>query len=87
MNEYRGKKLQAIGKKIMQLIEESEILMDAETRHVNEYDSAEEVCKGINESIQFLRKAAYANMQAVAASELEDIQDDMQEKMNQFKVL
>lgn len=79
MTDYRVNVMKKITKKVMGLIDEIELLTDAELRHVNEYDACEEVCRQMSDADVLLRKAAFCLQNAEAAAGLEDIQDKMQQ--------
>ena len=85
MTEYRAKKVKKITDKIAGLIDELDLLIDAELRHVDEYDACEELCQRMSEADQNLRLALYAMQQAQAEAELEDLQDSMQTSMAQLE--
>ncbi len=82
MTDYRAKKMKKIGEKIAGMIDELELLLDAELRHVDEYDACEEVCRNMSDADQLLRRAMYAMQQAEACAELEDMQDQMQQNLD-----
>lgn len=84
MTEYRAKKMKKITDKIAGLIEELDLLIDAELRHINEYDACEDLCANMSEADQQLRLAMYSMQNAQAEAELEDMQDSMQENLNKM---
>ena len=84
MTEYRAKKMKAITKKIAGLYEELELVLEAELRHVDEYVACEELCKHMSEADHLLRRATYEMQQAAACAELEDVQDDMQQRLDRM---
>lgn len=84
MTEYRAKKLKAIIKKTQGLIDELELLLDAELRHLNEYDACEDLCMHLSEADKKMRLAVYELQGAEAEAELEDMQDNMQQSMDQI---
>lgn len=84
MTEYRAKLIQKIGKKIAGLIDETDLILDAEIRHINEYDACEELCAMLTEAGKCLRMAAYQYQKAEAEAGLEDMQDSMQENLDKM---
>lgn len=84
MTEYRGKLMQKIAKKIGSLIEETELLLDAELRHIDEYDACAELCRNMGKAAEHMRLAMYAMQQAEAEAELEDMQEQMQQNLKQI---
>lgn len=82
MTEWRAKKLEKIAGKTMTLIEELNLLTEAEMQHINEYDACEDVCRNLTDAEQMLRRAMYARQQAQAAAELEDMKDQMQQNLD-----
>ena len=84
MTEYRAKKLKAIIKKTQGLIDELELLLDAELRHLNEYDACEDLCMHLSEADGKMRLAVYELQGAEAEAELEDMQDNMQQSLDQM---
>ncbi|MBR3008358.1 MAG: hypothetical protein IKI35_05615 [Stomatobaculum sp.] len=84
MTDYRVKKLKSLTKKAQGLIDELDLLLDAELRHINEYANCEELCMQLSEADKNLRLAVYDLQNAEAEAELEDVQDNMQQSMEQL---
>lgn len=84
MTEYRAKKLKAIIKKTQGLIDELELLLDAELRHLNEYVACGDLCMHLSEADKKMRLAVYELQGAEAEAEMEDLQDNMQQSMDQM---
>lgn len=85
MTEFRAKKMQKITARIQGLIEELELLIDAELRHVDEYGACEDLCRSMSDADQLMRRAVYKMQEAAAFAELEDMQDDMQQSLDNLK--
>ena len=86
MTDYRVNIIKKITKKVLGLVDELELLTDAELRHLNEYDACEDVCLAMSDANVFLRKAAFKLQEAEAAAGLEDIQDKMQQDFDSMTV-
>ena len=84
MTEYRTKKLQKLTNRIGALIDELELLLDAELRHIDEYQTCEDLCLNMSDADKQLRLAMYSMQQAEACAEMGDMQEDMQQKMEQM---
>ena len=85
MTDYRTKKLKTITKKLQVLIDEVELLLDAELQHINDYEACEALCQKLSEADKKMRKAVYDLQGAEAEAELEDMQDNMQQSMDMLK--
>lgn len=84
VTEYRTKKLQKLTNKIGALIDELELLLDAELRHIDEYQACEDLCLNMSDADKQLRLAMYSMQQAEACAEMGDMQTDMQQKIEQM---
>ena len=84
MTDYRTKKVKKIAEKIGGLVEELDLLIDAELRHVDEYESCADLCAHMSIAEQNLRIASYAMQEAQACAELGDIQDSMQQSLDKM---
>lgn len=84
MTEYRADKLKKIEKKILGMSNEMRLLIDAELLYVDEYEAREDVCRSMCDAEKALKKAAIHIKEALASAEMEDVQDDMQMRMDQL---
>ena len=82
MTEYRKKKLQKIEQKILNMREELQLLLDAESRNMDYYQTCEQVCQSMTTAIRMMNLAAFSIKEACASAEMEDVQDNMQMKMD-----
>ena len=84
MTEFRAKKMQKITARIQGLIEELELLIDAELRHVGEYGACEDLCRSMSDADQLMRRAVYKMQEAAAFAELEEILPTLTETIEGF---
>ena len=64
MTEYKSKYLKGLGKKTAGPINATNLLLESELLHVDEYQSCEDLCKKISEAEQALRQAAFRFQEA-----------------------
>ena len=86
MIDYRVNIIKKITKRVLGLVDELELVTDAELRHLDEYDTCEDVCRATSDAVLYLRKAAFKLQEAEAAAGLEDIQDKMQQDFDSMTV-
>ena len=84
MNEYRADIIKKTGKKVAGMIDVIDLLLDAEIRHIDEYSACEELCLRLSEAKKFLTKSVCELHLAIAAAEMEDVQDNMQQSLDQM---
>ncbi|MBQ7534107.1 MAG: hypothetical protein IJT43_00630 [Stomatobaculum sp.] len=80
MTEYRAKKMTQIEKKIDGLINELDLLIDAESMH-----SLEELIVNLSDAMKMLQAATYKLQEAEACAQLQDMGSKMQEQLNGFR--
>lgn len=84
MNEYRADIVKKTSKKVAGMIDVVDLILDAEIRHIDEYSACEELCVRLSEAKKFLTKSVCELTLAIAAAEMEDVQDSMQQSMDQI---
>ncbi len=84
MNEKRLKQLEKLLKKALALSDDLEFLFDAETNHINEYSTSDEVLSGISEGRKAINQAAVYLIAAREAAAKAEIIDPMQTRLDEF---